>query len=620
MGTAYREQDGSVRGLTPADFAILMRSTRTNDPDGLPRHTPFTRALDAAGVKYSLEAGGGAFDRLQVRAIRQTFELLRAGSPTRDAAQAHFDAVVLPVFPDADFLQFTRVLAEWGRQIHGPIQGPRRRVYPQQLVYDFLNAFRIERSAFDDEVMRDLGLFSRMIQDVEAVYLSIDSPGRFGELLNFLGNVAESGYDTSTDDLVMRPDAVTVATVHKMKGLEFPVVFVSDVENGRFPGNRRAYDGWLPNNVLQQALARGAYQSTADGEARLFYTALTRAERYLYVTGSTDLPGGRRHWVQSRFSLRLNHPELSADPHGLPAGLVAAQGRRRLEETDLPTSFSEIRYYLLCPKNYQFRKSYGFSPPIPEMFGFGKTVHTAVEKLHEVFTARAPTPQEAEALALELFHLKHVAPSRDPENNPGPYERAAHRAGEIVGTYAGTFAQDFARERQVETRFEVAVRGAVISGSIDLLLRQDAEGNILDASVIDFKAIEAGPDPEANPALDWTELALQVQLYAKAAREVLGENARTGHVHLLKDNQRVEVPVGDAAVAAAVGNVEWAVERILAGDFPMRPQQAKCEECDFKSVCARRAQQFQTDRIPPTIHIPGNPAGRLARALSEFEP
>src|SRR5690606_36394484 len=106
-------------------------------------------------------------------------------------------------------------------------------------------AFGVQNAEFPDDIMQDLAVFSRIIQDVEAVYLSIDSARRFGEILNFLENVAESGYDTSTDDLVMRPDTVTVTTVHKAKGLEFPVVFVVDVEQRRCPGDRSRYEGWL---------------------------------------------------------------------------------------------------------------------------------------------------------------------------------------------------------------------------------------------------------------------------------------------------------------------------------------------------------------------------------------
>ena len=113
----------------------------------------------------------------------------------------------------------------------------------------------------------------------------------------------------------------------------------------------------------------------------------------------------------------------------------------------------------------------------------------------------------------------------------------------VQGRHRGGPANRVMHQRVVEQAFEIPVEHAVISGTIDLLLREDTDGNILEATVIDFKTMEGGPEPEENERLQWTDLALQVQLYAKAANEVLGENARTGAVHLLRDNQRVEVPV-----------------------------------------------------------------------------
>ena len=514
-----------MRGLTPGDFAILMRSTRYPEQDGSPRHLPFSQALDARDIYYTLEAGGGVFDRLQVRVIRDAFELLRDRSPDRDIARNFFDNDVIHAFPHANFDQFTTVLMQWGRSIHAPGGGARQRIYPQQLVHELLNAFGIHLSDFDSGIMHDLGTFSRILQDVEAVYMSVDSPGRFREILNFLSNVAETGYDTGTDDVLLRPDAVTISTVHKMKGLEFPVVFVVDVEAQRFPGKRRGYSGWIPQEVIQSAIDRNAYTSTLEGEARLFYTAITRAERYLYVTGCSRLPGGSAERRRSRFSLRLNHPEISDDPAALPQGLSRSNPSPRIEETIVPTSFSDINYYLRCPKDYQFRKSFGFSPKIGEMFGYGKTAHTVICKLHETFAENAPNISEVERISFNTFHLKHVPQSADPDTRPGAFEKARESVCRITKEYAERYSDDFMRGKQVEVRFEVPIEKALISGSIDLLLKQDETGKILDATVIDFKAMEGAEDLEENEKLYWTELAMQVQLYAKGANEVLGKCA-----------------------------------------------------------------------------------------------
>lgn len=617
LGTKYVEPNGKVRGLTLSDFAILMRSTRQPDgTNGPPRHEAFTKALKRRGFDYVLEAGGGIFDRPEVRVLKETIDLLREWPCDRESARKHYEEVILNTFPNADFDMLVRTLTHWGRQIYSP---GRRRVYIQKMLYDFLHAFRIDASEPNTGAMRDLGVFSGIFRDVESVYVSIDSPGRFHQVLHFLDNIAKDGYDSSTEDILKNQDCVTVSTVHKMKGLEFPVVFVVDVENGRFPKQNKLgkYEGKLPEELIHQALESGSYRFNPDEEARLFYTALTRAERYLYVTGSAVTPGiTRRDRKPSRYALALlkfDHPELLSQKEGLPDGLKKHPPQRRINETIVPTSYTEVKQYLFCPRSFQYRYCYGFEPCINEMFGFGITVHTSINKLHEMYSNKAPSGEEAEEVALDNFHLKHAWPSKNPEAI-GPYERAKESAARIVRTYAESYVSDFQRRRQVEARFEIPANKAVISGTIDLLLNEDEQGNILEASVIDFKSIDR---EDRERSQHWTELSLQVQLYAKAAREILGENARTGAVHLLKENERIWVPVDEDAVNAAVDNVEWSVQRIIDGDFPMRPHRNKCEECDFRKICPKDPQQFGIRELPPPIKTPEGEL--MARAFSEFE-
>ncbi len=618
LGTAYND-NGNIRGLTPADFAVLMRSTRQAEQDGVPRHTAFTTALENLGIPFSLEAGGGPFDRPQTAVLRSTFELLRNVPLDRNAVQQHFNNEVILAYPDADFTALARVLTDWSRRIHRPQGSTRIRLRPQQLVYDLLEAFNIARANFGDDVMRDIGLFSRMIMDVETVYMSVDSRQRFSEVLNFLQNAAETGYDVSTDDVLQRPDAVTVSTVHKMKGLEFPCVFIVDVEAHRFPKRRSSYSGWLPSGVMTNAISRGAYQSTPDEEIRLFYTAATRAERYLHVSGAENLPQARRPARRSPYALQLaTHPSVVQNSGGLPAGIVQATPRRRVEDADYPTSFTEIKYYLQCPRGYQLRQRYGLNPVVPEMFGYGQTVHTSIQKLHELHPDTPPTQDQVEQVVLDTFHLKHVPQSGDPVNRPGAYENSKNRAVEIAKDYVASFGADFERERQVEAVFEIPTSNCVISGSIDLLLHEDEHGEILHAEIIDFKTMEGGETPAENENLDWTELALQVQLYARAADQVMGQNARTGSVHLLKDNQRIEVPITQEAVNAALSNIEWAVTGILGSDFPMRPHPEKCGKCDFKAICQASPQNFSVQTtFPPELHLPGR--REMVRAFSLYQ-
>src|SRR5664279_1293446 len=62
-------------------------------------------------------------------------------------------------------------------------------------------------------------------------------------------------------------NAVTLLTIHSAKGLEFPVVFISGCEEDIFP---------LSNRFSSDA--------TLEEERRLFYVAVTRAEKKVYIS------------------------------------------------------------------------------------------------------------------------------------------------------------------------------------------------------------------------------------------------------------------------------------------------------------------------------------------------
>lgn len=613
IGTKYIEGNGQERGLTRSDFAILMRSVLGGRQNrNAPPHREFTNALQDAGIDYLIEAEGSIFERLHARVLREAMGLLRTPGISRRDATTFFQTNILPVFPNAELNSFLIILARWNNQIHRPIGGARRKVYPQLLVHELLEAFNVSTTDFvnQDQVMRDLGVFSGIILDIEKVFVSIDTSQRYQTVLNFLENVAESGYDTTQVELMSRPNAVTISTVHKMKGLEFPVVFVVDVVQQRFPGSRRNYNGWLPHELIQDTLNRGLYQTNNYGEARLFYTALTRAERFLYVTGSSIHAGLQRPKNPSSFKLRLqnlNLPSIEIDSSILPSNIERSPERMRIDEESMPTSFTEIKDYLECPMKFKFRKIYGYSPAVPELFGYGLTTHTAISRLHQLYPNNPPSRNDAETIASDVFHLKHVFPARNP-GNEGPYERARSASQRLVGNYAEDYPADFVQSRSLEQRFEIKAGKALITGAIDLLLREDNNGNILEAKVVDFKSMDF-PEIGLNEFF-WINLSLQVQLYSFAAEIVLGENAKTGAVHLLKapNNEdlpnRVDVPTTDEAINAAIENVEWAVNRILEGDFPMRPSQTKCSECDFKKICAKQKEQFNSNIVPCQIHIP----------------
>ncbi|WP_152187829.1 DNA helicase PcrA [Georgenia satyanarayanai] len=100
---------------------------------------------------------------------------------------------------------------------------------------------------------------------VAAEFSQSDPDGDLGDFLERVALVADS--DQIPDDDSANQGQVTLMTVHTAKGLEFPVVFVTGLEDGTFPHQRSLTD--------EDELAE---------ERRLAYVALTRARKRLYLS------------------------------------------------------------------------------------------------------------------------------------------------------------------------------------------------------------------------------------------------------------------------------------------------------------------------------------------------
>lgn len=602
VGTKYVEglnPDGSEksRGLTYSDFAILLRSIHNGNGEN--RDRDFADALTRHNIPFKTSGEGGIFDRPYAMCVRDSMELFRNRGITRESASGFFDTRVLPVFPQANRNVFLAVLHKWNQNIHGSSSTARRKVYPQEFLHDLIDVFNV-RNFRDETALRDLGLFSKIILDVEKTYTSIDDNHRFAEMLNFISNIAENSYELEQIDFLAQDNAVSISTIHKVKGLEFPVVFVVDLIRGRFPHRNATYNGALPVEVMRDAIHRGAYGTCLDDEARLFYTAITRAERCLYLSGSTNHPDLKRPAQRSAFIADFS-PGVREDIGNDTLAEKVPQSPR-FDESDFPTDYSTVKMYLNCPYAYKLANIYGYHAAVPEIFGFGKTSHTILERLHQCFKDRAPTEREVMEIVNGTFMLKHVFPSKDPVNRPGSYERAKALVQRILVDYADMYKDDFSRLRQDEARFEIPANGALITGAIDLLLKEEPERGVVTADVIDFKSMET---PDDVRDFDWRDMSVQVQLYSKAAREVIGERVETGFIHTLKDNKRTSIPVDRDSVDNAIKIIEWAVQGILNNDFPMRACEQKCANCDFQAMCAKRKEPFRTDQQPPQINTPG---------------
>ncbi len=103
----------------------------------------------------------------------------------------------------------------------------------------------------------------RLLNLEELVNAAAESETRQETLRDFLDHAAL----VSDTDQYKAEAEVTLMTMHAAKGLEFPLVFIAGLEENLFPHSRAAEN-----------------PAELEEERRLCYVAITRAEKYLYLT------------------------------------------------------------------------------------------------------------------------------------------------------------------------------------------------------------------------------------------------------------------------------------------------------------------------------------------------
>lgn len=146
-----------------------------------------------------------------------------------------------------------------------------------------------------------------------------------GNLQDFLENVA---LVSDVDDFESSDSKVTLMTLHAAKGLEFPVVFLTGLDEGLFPHSRTLMD---PAQV--------------EEERRLAYVGITRAERQLYVTNAVTrtMYGRISAYMPSRFLAEIP-PQFMEDYHrksAMPQSrATAVPGKQRVSILTKPVASS----------------------------------------------------------------------------------------------------------------------------------------------------------------------------------------------------------------------------------------------------------------------------------------
>lgn len=291
-------------GIEPRDIAILMRK---NSQSGA-----IMLALEAEGIAAETSQRENLFERAEVKALLNFVAVM---NDPKDSA-ALYGLLAGDIYQMK--LHSLVSLASQARREHASLEAYLRELSDKdggvlrvlehideyrsyaselsagQLLYKFIHeqgylGELLEAASSSNEAalkIQNIAQFFSLIREFEN--MSMDPT-----IYHFWAYVSEmkgSDADILATESPLDQNAVRIMTVHKAKGLEFEAVFIPNLVAEVFPSRRMAEKIQIPDGLIAVDTSREWHVAE---ERRLFYVALTRAKRYLYLSCSYDHGGSR---------------------------------------------------------------------------------------------------------------------------------------------------------------------------------------------------------------------------------------------------------------------------------------------------------------------------------------
>ncbi|MFV8182422.1 ATP-dependent helicase [Streptomyces sp. AF1B] len=563
-GAPFQDREGSEpRGLDWSDFAVLFRSVKADAG-------PLVEELRRRDIPYVIKGLTKLFETPEVQAAVSCFRFVAGEADEQDVIDAWVDAGV--GLTEGDVRAGLPVLTA---AMRWDASKPWDSTTLQGVFLDFLEALELREERVPRErgelVYYNLGRFSTAIGDFERIHLTSEPQQRFDAFAKWVEYQAPDYYEESDgDNGYAQPNAVVIATVHQAKGMQWPAVFLPALRKNTFPASGRGGLGVF--HVVEESLVPGAarYRGTEADERRLFYVAVTRAQKYLTLSfAPTEKRTGKKRSDFFNEATQV-HTVLTREVRPSPDGRLTPTPMRGIPEVVM--SFSDLKYLFECPYSFKLRLLYGFDSPLQKELGFGKSLHDVMAEIHKrAIEGDIAAPEEAEDLVDHHLNLPFANKAAADQLRPAA-ETAVRR---YLERHGATLHQTRYSEQPVEIH---PVPGVTVTGRVDLIKRLDTN----ETSVVDFKSSERAQ--AENLTRD------QLHLYVLGYRELTGQNADVVEVLNLDKAGRDTREMVDPEVMTDLGKrVTEAADSLRTNRLPRLDSWcSSCAGCDFAGICRSR--------------------------------
>lgn len=562
-GTLIRDGDGQ-RAISWSDMAVLIRVTAVAEP--------VREALSARGIPYVSVGMNTLFDAEEAEAARILFYMMAGRASVSEVISA-WKRAGLGIPANVLKAAVTEAMATKA-QMEKEDQDVRFSVYNiQRQFIGFLERIGLYEEKVENGrgelAFYNLAKFSQLISDFETINFHSNPVRKYETFADFLLYHAEKAYGETTgaQEKFLAPDAVQILTVHRAKGLQWPVVFVPQLVRNRFPSKR--HGGRTPWHIIPATCIenQARFLGSEEDERRLFYVAVTRSQKFLHMS-TAPTPGNRLYSLPSVFwndVLESRFVKRTAQDYSKRA---KSQPMPKASISNVSLSFSDMKYFFECPYQFKLRTVYGFNAPLDEALGYGKSLHDALAELHDrAIRGEAIKPADAEELV-----DRHL---RVPFAYPTLRKTMQESAIRTVKEYIAARSKEFDRIEFSEKAIEISLEdGVSVAGRIDLVRRRDTN----EIAIVDLKSTERAQ------AEDLTEA--QLHIYALGYRELTGRDADFVEIYELDTQTRKTRTVDNELIDEVRTKVADTAAALRSNSFAPAPALDKCAKCDFKRLCS----------------------------------
>lgn len=404
--------------------------------------------------------------------------------------------------------------------------------------------------------LENLSKISRTIFNYESIISANDVRGLFF----FLTNVIE-GYGTSSSDV----DGVQLMTVHKAKGLEFPVTIVSSLSEYNFPlaprDPMREKDNinkddtfYTPNKFLEYKDCSEADEVNLGlaEENRVIYVAMTRAQDILVLSVVGKMPEEICR-ISNYFNKNLDWDNMSISSVG-----------SKPEENKLNLSYSSFADYNNCPWRYNLLNKLHFKVSQKEVTKMGSIIHEALDVINqEIKDAGEISKENIEKIAKDTYYLH------------GGTDEEFDDYMDSIFDYYNEIGFDITVVDS-EVPFSIDRDNYRFNGAIDLIYKnQNGEYGILDYKNTIFK--DYNREKYAQQLLTYI-LAL------KNDSKYCDIEITEAKIYAIKSRSLIDFNIGESRLATQKEEIQNTADLINSHEFN-KNESSYCNICEFLKYC-----------------------------------